>query len=195
MNRPAPQDERLERVGLVCRWKPVHRGHAALLESLCEEAEHVVIGLGSPNVRDARNPFSAEESARMIELVLRPRFDNFELVLVPDLGDGPRWAKLVQGLMGPLDLFVSENAWVRELMAKVYPLAHPAELVPRERHTPVDGTLVRRAMAVGADWRALVPPAVADYMEREGLVARFRREYGLECLAGALTVRGPRAIA
>jgi nicotinamide-nucleotide adenylyltransferase len=190
MNRPV-----LERVGLVCRWKPVHRGHAALLESLCEKAGHVLVGLGSPNVRDARNPFTAEESARMIELVLRPRFSNFELVLVPDLGDGPRWAKLVQELFGPLDLFVSENAWVRELMAPVYRLAHPAELVPRERHTPIDGTLVRRVMALGADWRGLVPPAVADYLDREGLVARFRREFGLECLAGALTARGPRAIA
>ncbi|MEZ0230537.1 MAG: hypothetical protein ACAI25_18085 [Planctomycetota bacterium] len=190
MNRPV-----LERVGLVCRWKPVHRGHAALLESLCERAEKVLIGLGSPNVRDARNPFSAEESARMIELVLGPRFRNFELVVVPDLGDGPRWAKLVRELLGPLDLFVSENDWVRELMGRVYPLAHPAELVPRERHTPVDGTLVRRAMALGADWRALVPEPVADYLEREGLVARFRREFGLASLAGALTVRGPRAIA
>ena len=190
MNRPA-----FERVGLVCRWKPVHRGHAALLESLCEKAGHVLVGLGSPNARDARNPFSVEESARMIELVLRPRFSNFELVVVPDLGDGPRWAKLVREVFGPLDLFVSENAWVRELMAAYYPLAHPAELVPRERHTPVDGTLVRRAMATGADWRALVPPEVADYMEREGLVARFRREFGLASLAGALVARGPRAIA
>ncbi len=184
-----------KRVGLVCRWKPVHRGHAALLETLCEEAGHVVIGLGSPNKRDQRNPFSAEESARMIELVLRPRFENFELVLVPDLGDGPRWARMTRGLLGELDLFVTANDWVRELMTGFYPVMHPRDLVPKERHVPVDGTMVRDAMARGGDWRALVPPEVAAHMDREGLVLRFRREFGLACLAGPLEPRGPRSIA
>ena len=187
----------LGRVGLVCRWKPVHLGHAALLESLCERASHVVIGLGSPDARDERNPFTAEESARMIELVLRPRFENFELVAVPDLGDGPRWARMVRGLLGALDLFVTENAYVKELLEGTYALAHPARLVPREKHVAIDGTLVRRAMAHGGDWVALVPPAVARYLAAEGLVARFRREFGLAVLAaGALGAeRGPRSIA
>ncbi len=182
------------RSGLVCRWKPVHLGHSALLETLCERSRHVVIGLGSSNKRDHRNPFSAEESARMIELVLRPRFSNFELVLVPDLGDGPRWARMTRGLLGELDLFLSANDWVSELMSPIYRLMHPRDFVPRERHAPVDGTMVREALARGGEWRSLVPGAVADYMEREGLVARFRREFGLACLAGALEERGPRSI-
>jgi nicotinamide-nucleotide adenylyltransferase len=173
----------MKRVGLVCRWKPVHRGHAALLETLCAGAENVLIGLGSPNKHDERNPFTAAESARMIELVLRPRFRNFELVLVPDLGDGPRWAKMVSELFGPLDLFVTENAWVSELMPRYYPVEHPGRLIPKEKHVPIDGTLVRRAMARGEDWRALVPPVVASYLEREGLVRRFRQEFGLALLA------------
>lgn len=130
----------------------------------------------------------------MIELVLEPRFDNYELVQVPDLGDGPRWARMTRAILGELDLFVSENAWVRELMAPVYPLAHPGELVPRERHVPVDGTMVRDAMARGGDWRALVPAAVATHLDAEGLVERFRREFGLLCLAGPLETRGPRSI-
>src|SRR4051812_9423420 len=167
----------MKRVGLVCRWKPVHLGHSVLLETLCERSERVLIGLGSPNKRDERNPFTAEESARMIELVLRPRFANFELVTVPDLGDGPRWAKMVAELFGPLDLFVSANEWVAELMARFYPVEHPARLVPREKHVAVDGTMVRDAMARGEGWRALVPPVVASYLERDGLVARFRREF------------------
>jgi nicotinamide-nucleotide adenylyltransferase len=174
------------RTGLVCRWKPVHRGHSALLETLCERSSHVVIGLGSPNKRDERNPFSAEESAHMIELVLRPRFRNFELVSVPDLGDGPRWARMVAGLFGELDLFVTANAWVHELMESYYPVSHPSKLVPREKHVPIDGTLVRAAMARGERWRELVPPPVAAYLEQDGLVSRFRREFGLQLLAGAL---------
>lgn len=164
----------MKRIGLVCRFKPVHLGHAALLETLCERADEVLVGIGSANRRNERNPFSAEESARMIELVLRPRFRNFSLVAIPDLDDPPRWAELVYRTFGPLDLFVTENALVRDCMARYYELAHPATLVPREKHVFVDGTMVRAAMKEGRDWKALVPGAVASYLEREGLVARLR---------------------
>ena len=85
----------MDRIGLVCRFKPVHLGHAVMLETLCERARHVVIGLGSPNRHDVRNPFTAEETAAMIRLVLEPRFSNWELVPVEDLGHGPRWRALV----------------------------------------------------------------------------------------------------
>jgi nicotinamide-nucleotide adenylyltransferase len=170
----------MKRVGLVCRFKPVHLGHQAMLETLCEKAEHVVIGLGSPNKRDARNPFSVEESARMIELVLWPRFRNFELVPVADLGDGPRWAKMVAGIFGPLDGFVTANAYVRDLLATTYRVEHPGALIPRARHVAIDATMVRERMLEGGDWRALVPPLVASYLEEEGLVLRFRKEFGHE---------------
>ncbi|HZV03223.1 MAG TPA: hypothetical protein VFF73_41345 [Planctomycetota bacterium] len=176
----------MKRTGLVCRWKPVHLGHEALLVTLCERSSHVLIGLGSSNRRNARNPFSAAESARMIELVLAPRFRNFELVLVPDLDDGPRWSALVHGLLRELDLFVTENAWVRELMTPLYTVRHPGTIVPPERHVPIDGTLVRRRMARGEDWRSLVPRAVAAYLEDAGLVERFQKEFGLETLAREL---------
>ena len=176
----------MKTTGLVCRWKPVHLGHEALLVTLCERSEHVLVGLGSSNRRNARNPFTAAESARMIELVLAPRFSNFELVSVPDLDDGPRWSALVSTLMGPLDLFVTENAWVKELMSSIYPVRHPGLIVPHERHVPIDGTLVRRRMARGEDWRSLVPRSVAAYLEQEGLAERFQREFGLETLAREL---------
>jgi hypothetical protein len=39
------------------------------------------------------------------------------------------------------------------------------------------------ALATGADWRALVPQEVAAYMEAQGLVGRFCKEFGLETIA------------
>ena len=47
----------------------------------------------------------------------------------------------------------------------------------------IDGTLVRLAMARGADWQSLVPATVADYIQANGLDQRFRREFGLQTLA------------
>ena len=173
---------RVPRLGMVARWKPVHLGHAAVLEALLDRAEHVSIGIGSSNRYGLQNPFTAAESAAMIRLVLGDR-QGYALVEVPDLGHGPRWRALVADLMGPLDLFVTGNAYVRDLMREVYPVVHPVSLLAPERRIPLDGTRVRKAMARGEAWRGMVPPEVAAYMEGAGLVHRFRREFGLATLA------------
>ena len=77
--------DRVERIAMIARWKPVHLGHAAVLEALADRADHAIVGIGSPNKYDASNPFTADETAAMIRLVLDGR-DNVELVEVPDLG-------------------------------------------------------------------------------------------------------------
>jgi cytidyltransferase-like protein len=177
----------MDRIGLVARFKPVHNGHAAMLEALCEEADHVVIGLGSPNRFDRRNPFTKEESAHMIERVLSPRFKNYELVAVPDLDDGPRWRELVRATFGELSRFVTANAYVASLLEGVYRVAHPASFVPEEKKVPLDATMVRAAMAQGEGWRSLVPGSVERYLDEEGLVARFRQDFGLATLALAVS--------
>lgn len=173
---------RVSRLAMVARWKPVHLGHAAILEALCDRADHALIGIGSSNRYDVRNPFTADETAAMIVSVLEGR-TNYTLVRVPDLDHGPRWRRMILDLMGPLDLFVTENGWVVELLRGDYPVVHPVKLVPPERRVAVDGTMVRRAMARGEDWRRLVPPKIASHLEERGLVERFRREFGLATLA------------
>lgn len=172
------------KLGVVCRFRPVHLAHAALLDALCAHGE-VLVGIGSANRYGPRNPFTADEVALMLE-AYRP---GLRPIFVPDLGDGPRWRDLVAGLFGPLDLFVTANPWVAELLRDVYPVAHPRDLVPRERHAPVSGEGVRRAMARGDGWRGLVPPAVAAVLDDRRLVERFRREFGLSTLA--LEAEGP----
>jgi nicotinamide-nucleotide adenylyltransferase len=174
--------DRLGRIGMIARWKPVHLGHAAVLEALAERAGEVVLGIGSSNRYDLRNPFTPEESEAMIRLVLAGR-GACTVLQVPDLGHGPRWRAMVRELLGPLDLFVTANDYVRDLMREVYPVVHPVHLLAPERRVRLDATMVRRAMARGEDWRDMVPPAVAAFLEAEGLDRRFRREFGLATLA------------
>jgi nicotinamide-nucleotide adenylyltransferase len=167
---------------MVARWKPVHLGHAAVLEALVEQADEVVIGIGSSNRYDVRNPFTLEETEAMIRRVLGDR-GGYSVIPVPDLGHGPRWREMVAGLLGPLDLFVTANAYVRDLMEDVYPVVHPVRLVAPERRIALDGTAVRKAMAQGETWREMVPAEVAALLTERGLAERFRREFGLATLA------------
>ena len=51
---------------MVARWKPVHLGHAAVLRALCDRGEQALIGVGSANRYDARNPFTVAETREML---------------------------------------------------------------------------------------------------------------------------------
>ncbi len=166
----------------MARFKPVHLGHAAVLRGLLAQAESVQVGMGSANAYDLRNPWSAAESKAMLALVT-PDASRLTLHDIPDLGDGPRWRALVCATLGPLDAFVTANPYVRSLLAGAYHVVHPVQFVPVPERVRVDGTEVRRRLALGADWQALVPPAVATYLCTHGLVERFQREFGLATLA------------
>lgn len=183
--------ERASRIAMIARWKPVHLGHAAVLHALLDRAESVVIGVGSANRYDLDNPFTAEETERMIDAALDGRA-GYSMVRVNDLGDGPRWAEMVAGMLGPLDYYVTANGYVRSLLMDRYTVVHPVALLDPSRRVRVDGTMVRRALATGGDWRSLVPAAVAELMEREGWAARFVREFG-EATRAALLAEGAEA--
>jgi nicotinamide-nucleotide adenylyltransferase len=182
--------DRFDSVGMVARWRPVHRGHALVLRALCDRAAQALIGIGSSNRYNLRNPFTLEETADMIRLALAGR-ENYTLIPVPDLDDGPRWRLMILDLFGPLDLFVTANPYVASLLAEDYRIIKPVELVSEDERIAVDGTMVRREMARGEDWRDLVPKNVADYIAAKRLDERFRREFGLQTLALDATTRRP----
>lgn len=172
----------VERIGMIARWRPVHLGHAPVLCALCDGASEALIGIGSSNIYDVRSPFTLDETIDMIRLVLGDR-QNYTLIPVPDLFDGPRWRVMVIDLFGALDLFVTENPYVASLLSGDYRVIRPVTLVPEEERVAIDGSLVRREMARGEGWQDLVPREVADYITAKKLDERFRREFGLETLA------------
>jgi nicotinamide-nucleotide adenylyltransferase len=174
--------DRTDRIGMIARWQPVHRGHASVLRALCDGASQALIGIGSSNRYSLANPFTLDERIDMIGLALAGR-ENCTLIPVPDLDDGPRWRLMVTDLFGPLDLFVTANPYVASLLAGDYEIVPPIELVPDDEHVAIDGTMVRREMARGSDWQSLVPRDVADYIVAHRLDDRFRREFGLQTLA------------
>jgi nicotinamide-nucleotide adenylyltransferase len=183
-----PQAERYNRIGMVARWQPVHLGHAPVLRALCDLSSEALIGIGSSNKYDLRNPFTLEETMEMIQLVLEGRKD-YTLIPVPDLNHGPRWRVMVLDLFGSLDRFVTDNPYVANLLGSDYSIIPPVELVPEDEKIPLDGTMVRREMARGDGWRDLVPEEVADYLITRQLDDRFRREFGLQTLAQETVTR------
>ncbi|MCB0166869.1 MAG: hypothetical protein KDI79_21760 [Anaerolineae bacterium] len=182
LKHPHSLPDRVERIGMVARWRPVHLGHVPVLQALCRRAETALIGIGSANRYDLRNPFTLDETIAMIRLVLADH-PNYILVPIPDLDNGPRWRAMIADQFGSLDLFVTENPYVAKLMADIYTVVRPVMLINDAEKIPIDGAMVRRAMAQGDSWRDLVPAVVADYLTTHHLDDRFRQEFGLQTLA------------
>jgi nicotinamide-nucleotide adenylyltransferase len=174
--------EHFDRLGMIARWRPVHRGHAPVLRALCDRAAQALIGIGSSNRYDLRNPFTLEETVDMIGLLLAGR-ENHTVIPVRDLDDGPRWRAMVVELFGELDVFVTDNPYVSILLPSDYRILKLLALVPEGERIAINGTMVRREMARGDGWRDMVPPKVVDYIAARRLDERFRREFGLQTLA------------
>lgn len=174
--------KRFGRIGMVARWRPVHLGQAPVLRALCDQADHALIGIGSANRYNLRNPFTVAETMEMIRLVL-PGRKNFTLIPINDLDDGPRWRLMLLDLFGHLDLFVTANPYVANLLKNDYAITRPVHLIDDQDKIPIDGTMVRRALAKDNNWQALVPPPIAHYLTTNQLDQRFRHQFGLEALA------------
>ncbi len=177
-------------VGLIGRFKPLHNGAVLMLEAVCDQAEQVKIGIGSCNKYNLRNPFTADETEAMLRAYLAPRYDNFEIIHVPDFAqipeyaDGQQWRKYVRENFGTLGGFVSGNDYVRNLLKDDYGMIHLAEIIPKKEFIVMRATEVRLEMARGTErWEELVPREVAAYLNENNLVDRFRREFGIQTLA------------
>lgn len=182
-------NKRLTTVGLIGRFKPLHNGAALMLDTVCDQAEEVKIGIGSSNKYNLRNPFTAEETEGMIRAYLSPRHDNFEIIHVPDFAhvpeyaDGQQWRKHVMDHFGALDAFVSGNDYVQNLLKEDYTIIHPADLIAAEKYLRMRATEVRLEMARLGTWKDLIPKEVAAYLTENNLVERFCSEFGVQALA------------
>ena len=94
-------------IGLIGRFRPLHIGAAALLDGCFSRSEYVHIGIGSANVYDDRNPFTANEVENMIQLYLKEKNIPKERYTVLKINDH-FGKKTVEG----------KSAWVEEVKEK-----------------------------------------------------------------------------
>jgi nicotinamide mononucleotide adenylyltransferase/ADP-ribose pyrophosphatase YjhB (NUDIX family) len=189
-----------KKTGLIGRFKPLHNGGAKMLTYAALHSEHLVIGIGSANKYNLRNPFTADETQGMIEnflTTLQDRGFEFKYEIHhlndfahdPKYADGQKWKGQVLEKFGDLDTLVSGNAFVKDLLSTEYDVMHPSKLIPKSEHEKLNATTVRKALAIGTirddlgveqvvDWKTLVPPCVAAYMTEHKLDTRFKTEFG-----------------
>ena len=185
-------------VGIIGRFKPLHNGSLQMLESACRNAKKVIIGIGSSNKYSVRNPFTAEESKDMIQAALAKKYSNYRFLFIPDTAhvdsSGELWRKQVVKQFGKLDCFITGNAYLKNFLNKHYKILHPQDIIHAEDQTNPHATQIRIAMVEQREWKSHVPKEVVSFLERNGLVERFRKEFGKQTLAENLNLKKKKKI-
>lgn len=103
------------KVGFVLgRFQPFHRGHRYLIEKALERCESVIIGVGSANVRDEKNPFSFEERKEQIVGELKKQTYFPRITSAVSLDDNPNDAVWLAELLkktGKINVVFGNNEW------------------------------------------------------------------------------------
>lgn len=154
---------------VVGRFQPLHHGHEQLIRQAIAACGDVTIAIGSSTEpQTARNPFSFEERAAMVEAV----FPGLRVVGVPDIHDEARWVAHCLRITGAVERAYGNDAQTLALFEKAgIPTSSPG-LRERERW---QATRLRNQMAAGDPaWRDQVPDAVEALLDAWGAETRLR---------------------
>jgi len=163
---------RYARVFFPGRFQPVHRGHVSAIRWLLGVAEEVVVGVTAAQFNyTAENPFTAGERITMLKLALREHWDRLYVIPLDNVPDNSLWLSHVASRTPSFEAVATNNSFV-ELLARARGLSvvNPPLLERGE----LSGTRLRLLMAGGGEWKKLVPPAVAGYLEEIGGPERVR---------------------
>ena len=155
------------------RFQPFHLGHLEAVRRLAAQHDEVVLAVGSANVSHTpSNPFTGGERVEMARAaLLEAGVGNVVVLPVPDLGRNAVWAAHVASLVPRFQVVHTNNPLPARLFAEAGYKVSPVPFVDRGRF---EATRIRDAIARGAAWEALVPPAVARIVREVDGPARLR---------------------
>ncbi|MFC1723910.1 adenylyltransferase/cytidyltransferase family protein [Nanoarchaeota archaeon] len=174
------QNQTIDKLFIPQRTQPPHRGHVSMLESACRMADEVVIGIGSANKYDAKNPYTADERQMMLDYSLQQRgVSNYRFIQVPDFETDSDWIDYVTEYaeMDENSKVVSGNPWVDQIFGeRGYETIDSFELASEK----IDISATRlRGMIVDNDpqWREYAASGTLHYFENFGGADRIARFY------------------
>ncbi|HNX40400.1 MAG TPA: nicotinamide-nucleotide adenylyltransferase [Methanothrix sp.] len=163
----------------IGRFQPYHLGHKAVLEKIAEEVDEIVIVIGSAQEsHSTENPFTGGERMEMIHCAIEESRLQGRCYVAPleDVKRNSMWVAHMQSMVPRFDAVYSNNPLVIRLVSEAGIEIRRPPMYQRELYS---GTAIRKLMVQGGNWRALVPVAVANFIEETGVVER------LICVSGS----------
>ncbi len=149
----------LYQTGIVIgKFQPFHNGHLYLLRYALKHAEHIIIGIGSANVYDQHNPFSAKERMMFVKQVIKTeQVENrvLRIIALDDFYDGTRWLKNIERkAVVNIDAIIGNNDWCNGIFSDAGYAVLRAGFYKRYLY---EGEKIRRLMRLKKPWETRVP--------------------------------------
>lgn len=141
------------------RFQPFHLGHLELVKKAAAEYDEVVVAISSANESfTIKNPFTAGERIELVTAALREAgLSKFFVVPVGDTSDNATWVAHTVALCPKFDVVLTNNTFVALLFETAkYKVVRTEAFGQKEWRA----TEVRKRMATGEHWEALVPLSV-----------------------------------
>ena len=145
---------------LIGRMQPVHNGHIQVIESILDEVDEIIIGIGSAQLSHSlKDPFTAGERVVMMNQALADiGVDSSRYYIIPmqDINFNALWVSHVKMLTPPFSVVYSGNPLVKQLFAEE---SDEVKQPPLYDRLHLSGTEVRNRIIEDKNWQELVPDA------------------------------------
>ena len=150
----------------VGRFQPFHLGHLHAIETILEEAEELIIVVGSAQMsHEPDNPFTAGERIEMIKAALNEaKIKNERYMLIP-IADSPShrtWVSYVESQTPRFNVVYTNQALTRRLLIEA---GYVVKEIPLHKRSKFEATEIRRRILNEEDWSELVPIPVHRMIE------------------------------
>ncbi|MGE5041488.1 MAG: adenylyltransferase/cytidyltransferase family protein [Candidatus Levyibacteriota bacterium] len=155
-------------VGIVIgRFQPFHLGHKYVLEKALGLCNKIYIGIGSAQIFDGKNPYSAEKRKKFLERFvaeenLRERV--IDILPIEDFPDDDVWFERLKKRIPGVEVIVGDNEWVNGIFER-HGLA--AERIGYYKRHILEGTKIRRRMEDKKEWQSRVPHYMVSEIEEK----------------------------
>lgn len=151
----------------VMRLQPLHYGHKLIIDSMLSASDQVVVGVGSIDKSDDRNPFSFEVRSEMIRAVYG---DKITIIALKDINAPTKklWAEyvlkevLAQSGLTPTHYYAGsaqDGSWFEEFL--------PVTIADRKTAgKDISATMIRERIKRGEDISQFVPKEVISIIRK-----------------------------
>lgn len=146
------------KTGLVIgRFQPFHLGHKYLIEQALEICDNIILGIGSSNKSDGKNPYSADVRVEFLQKFIDEEKLSKRVSRILKLYDNPDddvWFENLIKQTGIFDVTIGNNPWNNGIIER-----HGISAVTVgffERHK-LEGIKIRKLMEEKKKWEDRVP--------------------------------------
>jgi nicotinamide mononucleotide adenylyltransferase len=127
-------------------------------------SEKIIIGIGSSNVTDEKNPYPFKLRKKILQEFLKnEKIESrvLSIIAVVDHPDDDVWLSKLLKKIGKVDVVIGDNEWVNQLFEKVNVPAIRIGFLDRKR---LEGKVIRLLIHQKKKWKDRVPKYLIKYV-------------------------------